>query len=102
MPIQADFIGRQRVHGADRRKKRSSICLRGFSFVASASWGANRIELTGFTDQMRDRLRAYGLFHEIISWKLRMFVPTDATGTAILAKLLERYPLERIADRAAA
>jgi hypothetical protein len=64
--------------------------------------GANRIELTGFTDQMRDRLRAYGLFHEIISWKLRMFVPTDATGTAILSKLLERYPLERIADRVAA
>jgi predicted RNA methylase len=64
--------------------------------------GANRIELTGFTDQMRDRLRAYGLFHEIISWKLRMFVPTDTSGTAILAKLLERYPLERIADRTAA
>jgi hypothetical protein len=64
--------------------------------------GANRIELTGFTDQMRDRLRAYGLFHEIISWKLRMFVPTDITGAAILAKLLQRYPLERIADRVAA
>jgi hypothetical protein len=64
--------------------------------------GANRIELTGFSDEMRDRLRAYGLFHEIISWKLRMFVPTDATGTAILAKVLERFPLERIADRAAA
>jgi hypothetical protein len=63
--------------------------------------GAHRVELTGFTDQMRDRLRAYGLFHEIISWKLRMFVPTDATGPAILAKVLERYPLERIADRAA-
>jgi hypothetical protein len=64
--------------------------------------GANRIELTGFTDQMRDRLRAYGLFHEIISWKLRMFVPTDAAGPAILAKMLERYPLVRIAERAAA
>jgi hypothetical protein len=64
--------------------------------------GANRIELTGFTDQMRDRLRAYGLFHEIISWKLRMFVPTDTSGVAILAEMLERYPLERIADRAAA
>ncbi len=64
--------------------------------------GANRIELTGFTDEMRDRLRAYGLFHEIISGKLRMFVPTDASGAAILAKLVERYPLERIADRAAA
>ena len=42
--------------------------------------GAYRIELSGFTDTMRDRLRAYGLFGEIISWKLRMFVPTDASG----------------------
>ncbi|MER8443415.1 strawberry notch family protein, partial [Mesorhizobium sp. M1066] len=61
--------------------------------------GANRIELSGFTDAMRDRLRAYGLFQEIISWKLRMFVPTDATGAAILAKVLERYPVERIGGR---
>ena len=64
--------------------------------------GANRIELTGFTDTMRDRLRAYGLFGEIISWKLRFFVPVDATGPAILAKVLECYPIARIADRAAA
>jgi len=64
--------------------------------------GANRIELSGFTDAMRDRLRAYGLFHEIISWKLRMFVPTDTTGPAILAKVLERYPVERIGEREAA
>ena len=49
--------------------------------------GANRIELTGFTDTMRDRLSAYGLFHEIISWKLRMFVPADTSGPAILAKV---------------
>jgi len=61
--------------------------------------GANRIELSGFTDAMRDRLRAYGLFHEIISWKLRMFVPTDASGTGILAKVLEHYPVERVSDR---
>jgi hypothetical protein len=64
--------------------------------------GANRIELTGFTDTMRDRLRAYGLFGEIISWKLRFFVPVDATGPAILAKVLERYPVVRFADRAVA
>ena len=64
--------------------------------------GANRIELTGFTDMMRDRLKAYGLFSEIISWKLRLFVPTDASGPAILAKLLERFPIERIAEREAA
>ena len=62
--------------------------------------GATRIELSGFTDTMRDRLRAYGLFGEIISWKLRFFVPVDATGPAILAKVLECYPIARIADRA--
>ena len=64
--------------------------------------GVNRIELTGFTDAMRERLSAYGLFNEIISWKLRMFIPTDATGAAILAKVMERYPLSRIAEREAA
>jgi predicted RNA methylase len=64
--------------------------------------GANRIELSGFTDMMRDRLRACGLFHEIISWKLRMFVPTDDGGPTTLARVLKRYPIERIADREAA
>ena len=64
--------------------------------------GAHRIELSGFTDTMRDRLRAYGLFHEIISWKLRMFVPTDRHGAAVLAKVLERFPVERVSEREAA
>ncbi|WP_245896669.1 strawberry notch family protein [Sphingomonas fennica] len=64
--------------------------------------GAHRIELSGFTDTMRDRLGAYGLFHEIISWKLRMFVPTDASGAVVLAKVLERYPVERVSEREAA
>ena len=64
--------------------------------------GANRIELSGFTDTMRDRLKAYGLFHQIISWKLRMFVPTDASGVRVLAKVLEHYAIERIGEREAA
>ncbi|RXG90650.1 strawberry notch-like NTP hydrolase domain-containing protein [Bradyrhizobium zhanjiangense] len=64
--------------------------------------GACRIELSGFNDTMRDRLRAYGLFGEIISWKLRMFVPTDASGVAILAKVLDTYPVARISEREAA
>src|SRR5882724_6191934 len=63
--------------------------------------GAHRIELSGFSDNMRDRLRAYGLFGEIISWKLRMFVPADASGVGVLAKVLERYPVERIGEREA-
>jgi hypothetical protein len=64
--------------------------------------GANRIELTGFTDAMRERLRAYGLFSEIISWKLRFFVPVDATGSEIIGKLLDRFPALRIGEREAA
>ena len=64
--------------------------------------GANRIELSGFTEAMRDRLTADGLFHEIISWKLRMFVPTDGNGVAVLEKLFARYPVERVAEREAA
>ena len=55
--------------------------------------GAYRIELSGFTDAMRDRLRSYGLFAEIISWKLRMFVPTDESGIEILSKVLDHYPV---------
>ena len=64
--------------------------------------GANRIELTGFTEAMRDRLRAYGLFTEIISWSLRFFVPIDTTGPEVLGKLLDTYPVARIGEREAA
>ena len=64
--------------------------------------GDFRVELCGFTEGMVDRLKATGLISEIISWKLRLFVPTGAEGTPILAKVIERHPLIRIADRAAA
>jgi hypothetical protein len=40
----------------------------------------NRIELTGFGSTSVDRLKAMGLFSEIISWKLRLFVPDDAVA----------------------
>ena len=64
--------------------------------------GSHRIELSGFTDLMRERLSAFGLFHEIISWKLRMFIPTDAKGVEILARVLDFYPLQRISEKEAA
>jgi hypothetical protein len=64
--------------------------------------GTWRIELSGFTDTMRERLTAYGLFHEIISWRLRMFVPADATGVAVLERVLNRFPIERVSEREAA
>jgi hypothetical protein len=64
--------------------------------------GGYRIELSGFTDTMRERLTAYGLFHEIISYKLRMFVPTDAGGVEVVTRILDRWPVERISEREAA
>ncbi|QOG23231.1 strawberry notch-like NTP hydrolase domain-containing protein [Bradyrhizobium sp. SEMIA] len=64
--------------------------------------GAYRIELSGFNDTMRDRLRAYGLFGEIISWKLRMFVPTDASGIEVLSRVLDTYPVTGASEREAA
>ena len=60
-----------------------------------------RIKLPGFTDDMVDRLEAIGLISEIISWKLRLFVTTDASGPSILAKVVERHPLVRVAHKTA-
>jgi predicted RNA methylase len=59
----------------------------------------HRIELLNFSDAMRERLTAYGLFHEIISWKLRMFVPIDTAGETVLERVLQRFPIERISER---
>ncbi|BAV52867.1 methylase/helicase (plasmid) [Mesorhizobium loti] len=61
-----------------------------------------RVELIGFTDAFVPRLKALGLVSEIISWKLRLFIPTSATGSAILASLLERHTLVGVTDRTAA
>jgi hypothetical protein len=61
--------------------------------------GLQRIELEGFTDGMVDRLKALGLMSEIISWKLRLFVPVGNDGPNILAKVLERYALVCVNSR---
>ncbi|MRX36911.1 strawberry notch family protein [Aminobacter sp. MDW-2] len=61
-----------------------------------------RVELIGFTEAMVPRLKALGLISEIISWKLRLFIPTSGQGCAILASLRERHPLVGVTDRAAA
>jgi hypothetical protein len=59
-----------------------------------------RVELIGFTDAMVPRLKALGLISEIISWKLRLFIPTGVRGPAILAMLLDRHALIGVIDRA--
>jgi hypothetical protein len=61
--------------------------------------GTPRIELTGFNDLGVDRLKSVGLISEIVSWKLRLFVPTGVEGPNIVARLVERHPLERVVER---
>lgn len=61
-----------------------------------------RVELIGFTDAMVPRLKALGLISEIISWKLRLFIPTTEQGLAILAALLDRHTLVGVTDRTSA
>jgi hypothetical protein len=73
----------------------------GLSLRRAKVMGMFRVELCGYTEGMVDRLRAMGLISEIITWKLRLFVPTSDAGPAILADLMERYPVTRLADRAA-
>lgn len=58
-----------------------------------------RIELTGFTDGMRDWLRSIGLFSEMTNWKLRFFVPVTDEGPQILSKLMQRHRLVDVARR---
>ena len=61
-----------------------------------------RIELSGFNDLGVERLKTMGLISEIVSWKLRLYVPAGAVGADVLDRLLERYPIERLSMRKAA
>lgn len=61
-----------------------------------------RIELTGFNDLGVERLKSMGLISEIVSWKLRLYVPTGAVGGDVLEKLLDRFPVVRVNPRKAA
>jgi hypothetical protein len=56
----------------------------GMELHRSRVMGVNRIELSGFTEVQKDRLKADGFFSEIIAWKLRLFCPTDPSGIAVL------------------
>ncbi|XXF91297.1 strawberry notch family protein (plasmid) [Tabrizicola sp. M-4] len=63
----------------------------GMELHRSRVMGVNRIELSGFTEAHKDRLKADGFFSEIIAWKLRLFCPTDPSGIAVLEWLLARF-----------
>ena len=61
-----------------------------------------RIELSGFNDLGVARLKAMGLISEIVSWKLKLYVPAGAAGADVFARLVDRFPIQRVAERKAA
>ena len=72
---------------------------KGMELHRSRVMGVNRIELSGFSEAAKDRLKADGFFSEIISWKLRLFCPVDQSGVAVLERLLARAPVQSLHAR---
>ncbi len=78
-------------------KDDTGLLLRdGLALKRSLVMTRQRIELTRFSDLDVARLKALGLMSEIITWKLRLFVPVGDEATTILERLFERYPIQRI------
>jgi hypothetical protein len=73
------------------------ILTEGLVLKRSLVMNRQRLELTGFSDTMVDRLKAQGLTSEIVAWKLRLFVPLGDEASRIVEKLFALYPLLRVA-----
>lgn len=77
----------------------SLLLAEGQGLARVRAMGEPRVELTGFNDLGVERLKAFGLISEIVSWKLRLYVPTGAGGQAVLGRLLDRFPIEKVVSR---
>jgi hypothetical protein len=65
----------------------------GLTLRVSTVMGAKRIELAGFRDTEVEQLKSFGFFSEIISWRLRLFLPLDTSaGIESLPRLFLLYP----------
>lgn len=99
LAADAPKLSAAQVHALVLEGKTVVRLSEGMELHRSRVMGANRIELSGFSEAAKDRLKADGFFSEIISWKLRLFYPTDADGIAILDRLLARCPVASLHDR---
>ncbi|WP_128910905.1 strawberry notch family protein [Tropicibacter alexandrii] len=99
LAADAPKLSAAQVHALVLEGKTVVRLSEGMELHRSRVMGANRIELSGFSEAAKDRLKADGFFSEIISWKLRLFCPTSADGVAILDRLLARCPVARLHDR---
>ena len=77
----------------------SHALARGLRLRRSQIMGENRMELSfvGGSDIFTS-LTGFGCMIEIIQFKRRAFIPVGAQGPSILAKVLERFPLDQPAS----
>ena len=93
LAADAPTLSGAQVHAIVLEGKTVVQLAEGLGLHRSRVMGVNRIELSGFTESQKDRLKADGFFSEIIAWKLRLFCPTDSSGIKVLDHLLARFPL---------
>jgi hypothetical protein len=95
----APKLSAAQVHALVLEGKTVVRLAEGMELHRSRVMGANRIELSGFTEAQKDRLKADSFFSEIIAWKLRLFCPTDSGGVKVLDQLLARFPVQGLHAR---
>jgi hypothetical protein len=93
LAADAPTLSGAQVHAIVLAGKTVVQLTQGLELHRSRVMGVNRIELSGFTESQKDRLKADGFFSEIIAWKLRLFCPTDSGGIKTIEHLLARFPL---------
>jgi hypothetical protein len=99
LAADAPTLSAAQVHALVLEGKTVVQLTEGLELHRSRVMGVNRIELSGFTESQKDRLKADGFFSEIIAWKLRLFCPTDSSGIKVLDHLLARFPLRALHAR---
>jgi hypothetical protein len=95
----APKLGAAQVHALVLEGQTVVRLAEGMELHRSRVMGVNRIELSGFSEAAKDRLKADGFFSEIIAWKLRLFCPTDSGGVKVLDHLLARFPIQGLHAR---
>jgi len=99
LAADAPTLSGAQVHALVLEGKTVVQLAEGLELHRSRVMGVNRIELSGFSEPQKDRLKADGFFSEIIAWKLRLFCPTDSSGIKVLDHLLARFPLRALHAR---
>ena len=99
LAADAPDLSAAQVHALVLEGKTVVQLAEGMELHRSRVMSVNRIELSGFTEAQKDRLKADGFFSEIIAWKLRLFCPLDASGIAVLDRLLACFAITALHAR---